>query len=146
MRAPNYSDEPRATYVVSATDTSLAFRTETSDLDTAMAAYGDVFLGFATVEFTRDAGGSVTGMQFTTGRVRKVRFDRVRSLGSERHVEHARSHHPRPAGAGGERRGVERERAHRPARGERGERDGPGATEGLRAGAPPARRPDRERA
>jgi CubicO group peptidase (beta-lactamase class C family) len=73
-----YSDELRATYVVSATDTSLAFRTGTSDPDTATAAYGDVFLGFATVEFTRDAGGSVTGMQLSTGRVRKVKFDRMR--------------------------------------------------------------------
>ena len=72
-----YSDELRATYVVSAaTDTSLAFRTGTSDPDTATAAYGDVFLGFAIVEFLRDAGGSVNGMQFSTGRVRKVKFEK----------------------------------------------------------------------
>jgi CubicO group peptidase (beta-lactamase class C family) len=70
-----YSDELRATYVVSAaTDTSLTFRTSTSDPDTVTAAYGDVFLGFAIVEFLRDASGSVNGMQFSTARVRKVMF------------------------------------------------------------------------
>ena len=73
-----YSDELRATYVVSATDTSLVFRTGTSDPDTVTPAYGDVFLGFAIVEFTRDASRKVGGMQLSTGRVRKVRFEKTR--------------------------------------------------------------------
>jgi hypothetical protein len=71
-----YSDELRATYVVSATDTALTFRTGTNDPETGRPAYGDVFLGFANVEFLRDATGSVTGMQFSTGRVRRIRFEK----------------------------------------------------------------------
>ena len=72
-----YSDELRATYTISATDSTLQARTGTSDAETLRPAYGDVFLGFATVEFVRDQGGAVTGMLVSTGRVRKVRFDRA---------------------------------------------------------------------
>jgi CubicO group peptidase (beta-lactamase class C family) len=73
-----YSDELRATYTISATDSTLLARTGTSDPETLRPAYGDVFLGFATAEFVRDQGGAVTGMLVSTGRVRKVRFDRAR--------------------------------------------------------------------
>ena len=71
-----YSDELGATYAVSATDTALTLRTRTSQPRTLSPAYGDTFTGPWLVEFTRDAGGRVTGMLLSTGRVRKVRFDR----------------------------------------------------------------------
>ena len=73
-----YSDELRATYIVAATDTALTLRTGTSDPETVTPAYRDVFLGFVTVEFTRDASANVSGMQLSTGRVRKVRFEKTR--------------------------------------------------------------------
>ena len=73
-----YSDELRATYIVAATDSTLTIRTGTNDPETFRPAYGDVFLGFATAKFVRDQGGVVTGMVVSTGRVRKIRFDRAR--------------------------------------------------------------------
>jgi CubicO group peptidase (beta-lactamase class C family) len=73
-----YSDELRATYIVAATDSTLTMRTGTNDPQTVRPGYGDVFLGFPTTEFVRDQSGAVTGMLVSTGRVRKVRFDRAR--------------------------------------------------------------------
>ena len=68
------SEELGATYVVSATDTALTFRTGVTEPWTAVPAYRDTFLGQAIVEFTRDANGRVTGLLASTGRVRKLRF------------------------------------------------------------------------
>ena len=74
-----YSAELRATYVVAANDTALTLRTGTNDPQTATPAYDDVFLaGYVTIEFTRDAAGNVAGMLASTGRVRRVRFERTR--------------------------------------------------------------------
>jgi len=72
-----YSEELGATYTVSATDTALTMRTRTSQPRTAVPAYGDAFTGQALVEFTRDASGRVTGLLMSTGRVRKVRFEKT---------------------------------------------------------------------
>jgi CubicO group peptidase (beta-lactamase class C family) len=72
------SEELRATYTVSATDTALTLRTGTNDPWTAMPVYGDAFSGDVGVEFTRDQGGRVTGLQLTSGRARKIRFEKTR--------------------------------------------------------------------
>jgi CubicO group peptidase (beta-lactamase class C family) len=71
------SEELGATYAVSATDTALSLRTGITDPWTAVPAYGDTFLGRTTVEFTRDASNRVTGLLMSTGRVRKIRFEKV---------------------------------------------------------------------
>ena len=72
-----YSEELGATYTVAATDSGLSLRTRTSQPRTVTPAYGDTFAGFALVEFTRDGSGRVTGMLMSTGRSRKVRFERT---------------------------------------------------------------------
>jgi hypothetical protein len=72
-----YSEELGATYTVAATDTALTLRTRTSPPRTVTPAYGDAFAGFALVEFTRDGSGRVTGMLMSTGRTRKVRFEKT---------------------------------------------------------------------
>ncbi|HEX6054152.1 MAG TPA: serine hydrolase [Gemmatimonadaceae bacterium] len=73
-----YSEELDATYTVAVTDTALALRTGTSQPRTVTPAYRDTFVGFARIEFTRDASGRIAGMLVSTGRTRNVRFDRVR--------------------------------------------------------------------
>jgi CubicO group peptidase (beta-lactamase class C family) len=73
-----YSEELGATYIVSAGDTALTFRTRTNPPRTMTHAYGDTFLGFALIEFQRNASGQVTGLLMSTGRTRKVRFDKTR--------------------------------------------------------------------
>ena len=70
------SAELGATYIVAATDTSLTLRTRTNPPVTATPAYGDTFLGPFLVEFTRDQGGRLTGALVSTGRVRKIRFEK----------------------------------------------------------------------
>ena len=70
------SAELGATYIVAATDTSLTLRTRTNPPVTATPAYGDTFLGPFLVEFTRDQGGRLTGALLSTGRVRKIRFEK----------------------------------------------------------------------
>ena len=72
------SEELGATYTVSANDTALVFRTRTNPPRTVTHAYGDTFLGFAQVEFTRDPQGQITGLLMSSGRARKIRFDRNR--------------------------------------------------------------------
>ena len=71
-----YSEELGATYIIAAADTALSVRTRTSPPRTIAPAYGDTFTGPWLVEFTRGAGGRVTGMLVSTGRVRKVRFEK----------------------------------------------------------------------
>src|SRR5688572_7381963 len=73
-----HSDELGATYTVAASDTALTLRTRTSQPRTVTPAYGDTFAGFALVEFTRDESGRVTGMLMSTGRTRKVQFERTK--------------------------------------------------------------------
>ena len=70
------SAELGATYIVAATDTSLTLQTRTNPPVTATPAYGDTFLGPFLVEFTRDQGGRLTGALLSTGRVRKIRFEK----------------------------------------------------------------------
>ena len=71
------SDELGATYIVAANDTAVALRTGTSQPWNALPAYGDTFVGQNMVEFTRDSGKRVNGLLISTGRVRKIRFEKV---------------------------------------------------------------------
>ena len=71
------SPELGALYVVSASDTALKVRTGVNDPWVATPAYGDTFLGRGIVEFTRDQSGRLTGFHISTGRVRRVRFDKT---------------------------------------------------------------------
>jgi len=70
------SEELRASYVVAANDTAVTLRTGTEEPWTAMPAYRDTFLGQVMVQFTRDASNRVTGLSMSTGRVRRIRFER----------------------------------------------------------------------
>ena len=70
------SAELGATYTVAATDTGLTLKTRTNPPVTATPAYGDAFVGPFLIEFTRDQGGRLTGALVSTGRVRKVRFEK----------------------------------------------------------------------
>ena len=72
------SEELRATYVVAATDSGVTLRTGTEDPWTATPAFRDVFTGQTTVEFTRGPNNRITGLTMTTGRVRRIRFDKAR--------------------------------------------------------------------
>jgi hypothetical protein len=73
-----YSEELGATYVVSARDTALIFRTGVTEPITWRPAYGDTFDGQVLGEFIRDQGGRVTGVLVSTGRVRRIRFEKTR--------------------------------------------------------------------
>jgi len=71
------SAELGATYIVAATDSGLTLRTRTNPPVTATPGYGDTFLGpYFMIEFTRDQGGRLTGALMSTGRVRKIRFEK----------------------------------------------------------------------
>jgi hypothetical protein len=70
------SDELAATYVVTAADTALNLRTRTSPPVTVTPVYGDAFSGPFLVEFTRDQGGRPSGLLMSTGRARKIRFEK----------------------------------------------------------------------
>jgi CubicO group peptidase (beta-lactamase class C family) len=70
------SAELGATYIVAASDSGLTLRTGTNPPATFTPAYGDTFLGPFMIEFTRDQGGRLTGALVSTGRVRKVRFEK----------------------------------------------------------------------
>jgi hypothetical protein len=77
--AGNYhSAELGATYSVAARDTALSFRTGVTDALTLRPAYGDTFDGDVMAEFTRDSAGRVTGVLVSTGRVRRIRFEKTR--------------------------------------------------------------------
>ncbi|HEU4881459.1 MAG TPA: serine hydrolase domain-containing protein [Longimicrobium sp.] len=73
-----YSEELGATYTVAATDSTLVLRTRWGAERTVRPAYGDTFFGDYLLAFTRGRGGRVDGMRMSTGRVRGVRFERVR--------------------------------------------------------------------
>jgi hypothetical protein len=70
------SDELAATYVVTASDTALNLRTRTNKPETVTPVYGDTFAGPFLVEFTRDQGGRPSGLLISTGRARKIRFEK----------------------------------------------------------------------
>jgi hypothetical protein len=70
------SDELAATYVVTAQDTALNLRTRTNPPVTVTPVYGDAFAGPFLVEFTRDQGGRPSGLLISTGRARKIRFEK----------------------------------------------------------------------
>ncbi len=70
------SAELGATYIVAASDSGITLRTGTNSPMTFTPAYGDTFVGPFQIEFTRDQGGRLTGALVSTGRVRKVRFEK----------------------------------------------------------------------
>jgi CubicO group peptidase (beta-lactamase class C family) len=72
-----YSDELGATWVVSATDSTLVLKTRWGAERTVRPAYGDTFAGDFLLTFTRDAARRVDGMLMSSGRVRRVRFERA---------------------------------------------------------------------
>ncbi|MGH7694571.1 MAG: serine hydrolase domain-containing protein [Gemmatimonadaceae bacterium] len=76
-----YSEELGATYSVTATDSTLVFKTRWGALigATVRPAYGDTFVGDLMVTFTRGRGNKIDGALMSTGRVRKVRFTKAAS-------------------------------------------------------------------
>jgi CubicO group peptidase (beta-lactamase class C family) len=72
-----YSEELGATWVVSATDSTLVLKTRWGAERTVRPAYGDTFSGDFLITFTRDGARRVTGMLMSSGRVRRVRFERA---------------------------------------------------------------------
>lgn len=72
-----YSEELGATWTVTATDSTLVFKTRGSNDFVFRPAYGDTFSqDFLLASFTRGRNKKVDGMLMSTGRVRVVRFDR----------------------------------------------------------------------
>lgn len=71
------SEELGATYTVTATDSTLVLQTRWGNPVTVRPAYGDTFAGDVLLGFTRHASGRITGMEMSSGRVRRVRFERV---------------------------------------------------------------------
>jgi hypothetical protein len=73
-----YSEELGATWTVTATDSTLVLKTRGGTDQVVRPAYEDTFTGAFLLNFTRGAGRKVDGMLMSSGRVRKVRFDRAR--------------------------------------------------------------------
>jgi CubicO group peptidase (beta-lactamase class C family) len=71
-----YSDELGATYTVTATDSTLVLKTRWGAERTVRPAYGDTFIGDFLLTFTRGQE-SIDGMLMSSGRVRRVRFERT---------------------------------------------------------------------
>jgi hypothetical protein len=72
-----FSEELNARYRVTATDSTIELRTDTSEPRTARMVFGDTFLaGGYTIQFVRRQGRPA-GFEITDGRVRRVRFERV---------------------------------------------------------------------
>ena len=72
-----HSEELGATYTLTVRDSTLVFGTRWAEDQVLRPAYADAFAGPFLVGFTR-RGGRVDGLLMSTGRVRKVRFTRVR--------------------------------------------------------------------
>jgi CubicO group peptidase (beta-lactamase class C family) len=67
-----------ATYTVRATDSTLVVRTRGGRDVTMLPAFGDTFAGpNLLLGFTRDRGGRVNGVEMSSGRVRRLRLERV---------------------------------------------------------------------
>ncbi|MFP5355573.1 MAG: hypothetical protein ACLGIK_10575, partial [Gemmatimonadota bacterium] len=75
-----YSDELDVRYDVALGDSVLVVRSRKIDEEKLTPAFRDAFtVGFgATLQFTRDRSGKVNGFAISDGRVRGVRFDRLR--------------------------------------------------------------------
>ena len=73
-----YSEELGATWTVTATDSTLVLKTRGSTDQIVRPAYDDTFTGAFLLSFTRGAGRKIDGMLMSTGRVRKVRFEKLR--------------------------------------------------------------------
>ena len=73
------SEELDATWELAVADTQLVVRQLAGPSVVMRTAPGDVLnVGNATLRFARDASGRVTGFQLDAGRVRGIRFDRVK--------------------------------------------------------------------
>ncbi|MGK2961998.1 MAG: serine hydrolase domain-containing protein [Gemmatimonadaceae bacterium] len=72
-----HSEELGATYVVTATDSTLVLKTRWGAERTVRPAYGDTFAGDFLLTFTRGRGGRIVGMVMGSGRVRGVRFEKT---------------------------------------------------------------------
>ena len=73
-----YSDEVQSTYRVAAYDSLLTFRTGTSEPMDARPLFADTFVGGGyTIQFIRK-GREIVGFEVTNGRMRRVRFDRIK--------------------------------------------------------------------
>lgn len=70
-----FSAELGATYRVVATDSSITLQTGTSEPFNERPVFTDAFVGRYLVQFTR-SGGRITGFEISSGRVRRVRFDK----------------------------------------------------------------------
>ena len=69
-----YSEELGATYVVTATDSSILINTRWARERELRPAYGDTFIGPFQIAFTRGRAAAVNGMLMSSPRVRNVRF------------------------------------------------------------------------
>lgn len=72
-----YSEELGATWTVSATDSTLVLKTRGGVDRTVRPAYGDTFVGDVLLTFTRGRSRGIDGMLMSSGRVRRVRFERT---------------------------------------------------------------------
>jgi len=72
-----HSEELGATYTVSVVDSTLVLKTRGGSDRVVRTAFGDTFVGPWAVTFTRSRG-RIDGMMLTSGRTRKVRFERAR--------------------------------------------------------------------
>ena len=72
-----HSEELGATWTVSATDSTLVLKTRGGVDRSVRPAYGDAFVGDFLVTFTRGRNRKVDGMLMSSGRVRRVRFERT---------------------------------------------------------------------
>jgi CubicO group peptidase (beta-lactamase class C family) len=70
-----FSDELNATYRIAATDSSITLQTGTAEPFTIRPVFTDAFSGRYFVQFTRERG-RVTGFEMTSGRSRRVKFNR----------------------------------------------------------------------
>ena len=74
-----YSEELQSTYRVTASDSLIRLQTGTSTPIEARPMFADTFLGNNyTIQFVRK-GREIVGFEVTDGRMRRVRFDRVRT-------------------------------------------------------------------
>src|SRR5262249_58180783 len=74
-----YSEEVELRYHVTLEDGSLMLSSMKLTATPLRAATADLFGGwFGRVRFTRDSQGWVSGMRFSTMRIRSCRFDRIR--------------------------------------------------------------------
>jgi CubicO group peptidase (beta-lactamase class C family) len=72
------SDELDVRYTVQIDEGKLGIQRRKYDVTPLAPTYKDAFTGGADVRFTRDVNGAVNGFLLTTGRVRNVRFVRLR--------------------------------------------------------------------